>query len=184
VNQEVFLTVRINDKCEPIDRGDMYEDPLHDALEEKKLGEVTGGGSQLNENYNVEYCELEVCLTGNLEEAKKVIIETLEKVGLPKGSKILLEKEEIPIGNHDVMAVHFDNLSLPNSVYEENDINDVLEEIENLLGDKGRRNSHRSGKEETIVYYGGISFETMKDAVSEFITNHPLCQNGGITQDA
>jgi hypothetical protein len=184
MSNEIFLTVRINDKCEPIDRGDMYEDPLNDALEEKKLGEVTGGGSQLNDQYQVEYCELEVCITGDLDEAKKVIIETLENNGLPKGSKIILNDEETLIGNHDVLALHFDNVNLPESVYEENNINNVLTEIEELLGDCGQRNSHTSSNEETVVYYGGVSFAIMKEKIEQYVASHPLCKNGKIEQAA
>lgn len=184
MSNETFLTVRINDRCQPIDRGYLYEDPMHDTLEEKNLGEVTGGGSQLDENYQIEYCELEVLITGDLDEAKKVIAETLEKQGLPKGSKIITENEETPIGNHEVMAIHFDNVNLPDSVYEENDINDVLEEIEELLGDNGQRNSHTANNEETIVFYGGVSFDTMKSKVEKYISKHPLLENGKITQAA
>ncbi len=182
---ETFLTVRINDRCQPIDRGD-YEDPLDDALIEKKLGEVTGGGTQLGEDGVIEYCELEVLIKGDLDEAKQLIKETLENNGLPKGSKILGHgnDEDMPIGNHDVMAVHFDNVGLPDSVYDDYDINDVLDEIESLLSGKGRRNSHAIIKDESVVYYGGESFSIMKAAIEDYFQNQPLCENGRITQAA
>lgn len=43
----VFVFVRIPESIMPVDRGKRYEDPLHAALTEAGLGEVTGGGSQL-----------------------------------------------------------------------------------------------------------------------------------------
>lgn len=180
---EVLIIVRVNDRCQPIERGD-YEDPLHDALEERGLGEVTGGGTLLNEDGVIEYCELEVIITGDLDEAKKVIKETLENGGLPKGSKIMTEDDEVAIGNHDVMAVHFDNDGLPASVYEEYDINDVLEEIEKRIGDSGQRNSHAVIKNESVVYYGGEEFSTMKGKIEDYFLSHPLGKNGRITQAA
>jgi hypothetical protein len=42
------VVARFYEHIEPIDRG-RYEDPLQAALEHAKAGEVTGGGSQLNE---------------------------------------------------------------------------------------------------------------------------------------
>jgi len=183
MTNEVLVIVRINDRCQPIDRGE-YEDPLHDALEERKLGEVVGGGTQLNEDRVIEYCELEVVVTGDLAEAKQVIQNTLEGNGLPKGSKIIIEGEETEIGNHDVMALHFDNVGLTDAVYQENDINDVLAKLEGLLGDLGRRNSHAEIGNELVVYYGGLSFTVMKDKVEEYFLSQPLCENGKISQAA
>jgi len=178
-----FLEVRVNDKCRPIERGD-YEDPLDDALKALDLGEVTGGGTQFNEDRVIEYCYIDVSVTGDLNEAKKVIKNTLEGNGLPKGSKIIVEGQEFEIGNHEVMAFHFDNVGLADSVYEEHDINDVLDEIESLIGNSGRRNSHAIIKDEVVVYYGGESFKEMKEKVTEYVEKHQLCENGRITQAA
>ena len=184
MSEDIFVTVRINDKCGPLDRGEFYEDPLQDALEENKLGEIMGGGSQLNKQNLIEYCEIEVLVTGDLKETTKLITEALEDQGLPKGSKIILDGSEILIGNHDVLALHFNNSDLAISVYEENDINEVLAKIEELLGGSGQRNSHTSSNDESIVYYGGASFDVMREKISEYVANHPLCEKGKITQAA
>ena len=154
------------------------------SLDEKKLGEIVGGGSQLSKQNLIEYCEIEVLVTGDLEEATKVITETLEDQGLPKGSKIMLDGREILIGNHDVLALHFNNSDLAISVYEENDVNDVLAKVEELLGESGQRNCHTSSNEESIVYYGGASFDVMKEKISKYVASHPLCEKGKITQAA
>jgi hypothetical protein len=45
----VFVFVKIPESIMPIERGEKYEDPLDVALKREKLGEVTGGGSQLGE---------------------------------------------------------------------------------------------------------------------------------------
>ena len=184
MSNEVFVTVRINDKCGPLDRGEFYEDPLQEALDEKKLGEIVGGGSQLNKQNLIEYCEIEILVTGDLEETTKVITETLEDQGLPKGSKIILDDREILFGNSDLLALHFNNRDLANSVYEENDINEVLAKVEELLGESGKRYSYTNSREESILYYGGASFEVMKQKISEYVASHPLCEKGKITQAA
>jgi hypothetical protein len=45
----VFVFVKVPESIMPIDRGEKYEDPLDAALKREKLGEVTGGGTQLSE---------------------------------------------------------------------------------------------------------------------------------------
>jgi len=183
MSKEIYLTVRINDKCGPIDRGDIYEDPLDEVLQEQKLGEVTGSGTQLNEDNKIEYCELEVSITGDVEKTKKVIIDTLNEIGTPKGSKLIEENGETTFGNKEVMAVYFDNL-LAEEVYEKNDINDVLAELHDLLGGKGEMANHSATEEETIVYFKGTSFVKMEKAVSEYCAKNELCENGKILQES
>ncbi|GAA0819444.1 hypothetical protein GCM10009111_23440 [Colwellia asteriadis] len=180
--KEQFLTVRINDKCEPLDRGDIYEDPLDEALQKESLGEVTGGGSQLNENYKIEYCELEVTITGELEKTKQFIINELNKIGIPKGSKLIHDNVEIEFGNKEIMAVCFSNI-LADEVYEKNDINDVLEEFDELLGEDGEMANHTEIDDETIVYFKGTSFAKMQKAINEYFTSNELCTNGRILQE-
>ena len=43
MSQKKYLTVRINDKCQPLDRRKLYEVPLDKALRKEGLGEVTRG---------------------------------------------------------------------------------------------------------------------------------------------
>ena len=42
----IVVTARLNAKVQPLDRGDIFEDPLDEILKERKLGEVCGGGFQ------------------------------------------------------------------------------------------------------------------------------------------
>ncbi|WP_105199535.1 hypothetical protein [Pseudoalteromonas sp. T1lg10] len=184
MSKDVYITVRINDKCQPIDRGDTYEDPLDEVLQRLQLGEVTGAGTQLNAENQIEYCELDVLVSGDIDQAQRAIIDTLEGIGLPKGSKLFIDRDEFAIGNHEVLALHFDNLTLPETIYEQHDINDVLAEVETLLAHSGKRNCHSSTHHETIVYYGGPCFTTMEQRILDYVRQHPLCQNGRITQAA
>lgn len=179
-----MIIVRINDKCQPLDRGDLYEDPLIDAFENSGLGEVTGGGSQLDENYQITYCELEVIVNGDLNKAVELIIETLNKTGIPKGSKIIIDDTEQEFGANEQMAIYFDNVSLPTDVYENNNINDVISDIDEILGDNGKMTSHGRNETCTIVYYTGPSFEKMSSLISDYASKHPLLKNSVVKQSA
>lgn len=180
--KEQFITVRINDKCKPLDRGDIYEDPLDEALQRESLGEVTGGGTLQNKNYQIEYCELAVTVKGDLEKTKKFIINELNKIGIPKGSKLIHDNVEIEFGNKEVMAVYFSNI-LADEVYEKIDINDVLHKIDSLLGGDGEMSSHTVIDNETIVYFKGASFTKMQKAIAVYCSSNELCANGRILQE-
>jgi len=175
------LTVRINDRCKPVDRGDHYEDPLIDALNESQLGEVTGGATHFNEQRVIQFCDLDVLVSGDVEQAKLLIQRTLELNGVPLGSKIIHGETEILIGNYEVMEVRFDS-ELPDSIWEEHDINDVLAELEELIGDDGRRNSNAEIENEVVVFYGGADFSLMESKIRDYFSKHPLAENGRITQ--
>lgn len=43
-----FVFVRIPEQIQPLDRGAKYEDPLDAALKKERVGEVSGGGTQLS----------------------------------------------------------------------------------------------------------------------------------------
>lgn len=81
------VTARIPQALEPMDRGATYEDPLSAALKLHRVGEVTGGGSQLNANGGIEFVELELSLA-NLDEALALTKKTLRQLGAPKGSEL------------------------------------------------------------------------------------------------
>ena len=55
--------VRIPGDIGPLQRGDLYEEPLQEALTSAGVGEVTGGGSQLGEGNSVEYCGIDMVAT-------------------------------------------------------------------------------------------------------------------------
>ena len=49
-----LVIARLNDRAQPMDRGDRYEDPLDAFLKANGLGEVSGGGTQLLETGEIE----------------------------------------------------------------------------------------------------------------------------------
>lgn len=97
-----------------------------------------------------------------------------------KGSKLTFEidgdKEEVPFGFLEGLGIYFNGTDLADEVYQNCDINYVYEEINRLLGDRGEIQGHWEGPIETALYLYGYSVEEMKDAISELMTEYPLCQ--------
>jgi hypothetical protein len=93
-----YVIARLPEPIEPLRRASRYEDPLTAALKPRGLGEVTGGGSQLNANGIIEFVEIEIGLA-NLGDALAVVQDTLRKLGVPPGSELHVHRTTvIPIG--------------------------------------------------------------------------------------
>lgn len=87
-----MVIARITDPVMPVERGDKYEDPLTAALQERSLGECTGGGTQLNAQREIAFVDLEIMLS-DLDGALAFTKETLQKLGAPKGSELHFQRE-------------------------------------------------------------------------------------------
>ena len=72
-----------------MDRGERYEDPLDAFLKANGLGEVSGGGTQLLETGEIEYCEVELQLTSVAPEVLDAVAQQLQSAGAPKGSVLV-----------------------------------------------------------------------------------------------
>jgi hypothetical protein len=110
-----FLVAQLNARLQPIHRGEFFEDPLNEALDQAALGEVSGGGTLQDVTGEIEYCDVEVQVIGSAADGAKLVIEVLEKLGAPKGSKLHVEAEsrEIPFGRLEGMAVYLNGTDLP-----------------------------------------------------------------------
>ena len=92
----VFVFVKVPESIMPIERGEKYEDPLDAALKQEKLGEVTGGGSQLSEpdaegRRTVEWVGLDVELT-ELERGIPFLKKQLLRLGAPAGTTLEFQR--------------------------------------------------------------------------------------------
>jgi len=181
-----FIRIILNDKIMPVDRGFIYEDPLDEMLKRHKIGEVTGGGTLQFESGEIKSCELEVFINSELIDSitLKSLKDKIEELGAPKGSKIKIErtKKEISVGKLEGIGIYLDGQNLPKSVYEDNDINLVIEKIKKLLDDKTDMTRYWEGSKNTALYFYGLSFNDMKEKVIDFLNKHPLCKNAKIEQ--
>lgn len=183
-----FVVAQLNEKVGPIDRSLVYEEPLDEFLQQKQYGEVTGGGTLQEKTGELSSCDIEIELASDMIDQSIIteIIEKLEFLGAPKGSKLLVEKTgaEIPFGRKEGLAVYLDAQNLPEEVYKECDINFVLSTLHQLTNIEPDADRNWQGEKETALYFFGDSFAQMKNNISAFIDTYPLCKGARIVQIA
>lgn len=172
-----FLVAKINARLQPIHRGEFFEDPLETALKAIGTCEVSGGGTLQSVSGEIEYCDIEIQCAESTRQTVNLIVSTLESLGAPKGSKLIIEStgEEIPFGTAEGLAVYLNGTDLPSETYRDCDANHVYAEFDRLLQDEGRVLSYWQGPRETAFYMYGKSFETMKQLLCAFLASYPLC---------
>jgi hypothetical protein len=184
--RSTLVVAQLNDRAQPMDRGELYEDPLMEVLHKHRAGDVVGGGTMLRADKEIDFCDIEIEVREPAAKNIALIKKTLEELGVPKGSKLRLldQDEELSIGNNEGMAVYLNGTDLPDDVYAECDANFVYDEFNRLLGDDGQIHSHWQGPTETALYMYGPSFEAMKKRLADFLGTYPLCHRARIVQIA
>lgn len=174
-----FVYAKINEKMMPVDRGERYEDPLADVLEKSEIGEVSGGGTMMTAENEIEYIGIDIDLVklGNVPE---YVAYVLTELGAPKGSELQYEVDgqatTLPFGECEGIGVYLNGSDLSDEVYEENDINDLWDELDEALGDVGDIRSYWEGPTETALYLYGDSAAEMRRLIEEIVGRHPLCE--------
>ena len=92
----VFVFVRIPESIQPDDRASKYEDPLHQALDQAGLGEVTGGGSQMGAlkedgSRDIQWVGIDVELA-SLDQGLGHLKQELIRLGVPTGTVLEYER--------------------------------------------------------------------------------------------
>jgi hypothetical protein len=177
-----FVLARITEHVEPIERGERYEDPLADFLKEHGLGDVTGGGSQLTKDGEIEFADLELELV-NLDDAVARVIQQLEAMGAPCGSSIEFAadsgREPIPFGRYEQLTMYLDGTGLPADVYESLDFGRVYRELGEAVGREagGQARSVWTGATETAVHLAGPKADALEKVVNAMWHTVPVFQN-------
>ena len=176
------VSVRIAESIQPINRGERYEDPLATVLAEHQLGVVTGGGSQLTGQGEIAYVRVDLQLA-NLDRAVSLVRHTVEVLGAPIGSAIEFDidgrVESIPFGTHQLVTIYLDGTSLPDEVYAQTDLGELMGLIDAALDDRalGEARDYWSGPTETAVYVYGTDAEVMFTRIEPVLRSYPLGQN-------
>jgi len=176
-----LVLARLYEHIQPIDRGVRYEDPLQAVLESKGLGNVSGGGSLLNELGGIDYVDIEIELA-NLDQALDVVAETLESLGAPQGSELLDASDERVLrefGKQQCLAIYLDGVSLPDQVYSNLDFEGVVTEIGAAAGDDSYHGFWQA-REETALFFFGADAEAMFSRVEPILCRLPIGQNARV----
>lgn len=175
--------VQLNIRIMPLDRGELFEDPLGEALEENEFGEVTGGGTMQTSEGEIDYCGIDLDLV-DPKESIPFVCNFLTERGAPRGSKLTYEWEgdqrEVPFGLAQGLGIYLNGTDLPAEVYRDCDVNELYDEINRLLGDRGTILGHWEGPTETALYLYGNSVDEMHGLIRDHMAGYPLCQRARV----
>ena len=183
-NDKYHLTLQLNARLLPLDRGELFEDPLNEALEGSKFGTTDGGGTMLQETGEIEFCDIEILLKDNNTENVDKLLQIIDRIGVPKGSLLLGDGFEQTVGTLEGLALYLNGTELTEEVYQNCDINYVIEKINEVFSGSGQFYSYWEGPENTALYFYGVSFEEMKKRMASFLSEYPLCQKCRVEQIA
>jgi hypothetical protein len=176
-----LVLARLYENIQPIDRGERYEDPLHDQLEKLGIGQVTGGGSQLDEQGGIAYADVEIELA-HVDDALQVVAEALEAAGAPQGSELIQAADGRVLrefGKLQCLAVYLDGTSLPDEVYATLDFAAVVTALGAAAGKESFRGFWQ-GPEETGLFFFGPDAEAMFARVEPVLRGLPIGQNARV----
>ena len=174
------LIARLYEHIEPMDRGARYEDPLHTALADRGLGEVTGGGSQLTRTGEIAFADLELRVT-NVDEAIPVIVASLESSGAPLGAEVIGDGGVLrEFGRQQSVAVYLDGTTLPDEVYAELDFEQVVDELTSAAGE-GSYHGFWQGPTETGLFFFGPDADAMFSRLEAVLLRVPIGQNARVS---
>ena len=86
-----FLYIKIPEQIGPEERSKKYEAPINELLSQHQLGEVSGGGTMLTKEKQIEYVGVDVDVT-DPEKAIPLLVVKLKEIGVPKGT--VIEQQE------------------------------------------------------------------------------------------
>ena len=179
----MFYTLQLDAKLQPFDRHAL-EDIIDEFLSKEDLGETSGGGTLLSKEGEIEYCDIEISLNDTANAVEK-LLQKLEDIGIPKGSKLYNENFSQEIGSLEGLGLYVNGTDLPKEVYETSDINVVFDTVCEILKDVLVLTSYHEGSKDTALYfYIKGNFAEAKEQIKDFITTYPLCEKSRIVQIA
>lgn len=131
----------------------------------------------------IEYCDVNVSIEDSYT-ALDTIQKILKEIGVPKGSLLYNDEVYLPVGDLEGMAIYLNGVDLPDNVYDQCDINQVISDINIRIENVGSFYSYWEGPMETALYFYGSSFYNMRKQIQVFVKHHPLCQKCRIEQIA
>ncbi|MCR5609977.1 MAG: hypothetical protein K6G26_13040 [Lachnospiraceae bacterium] len=176
------LTLHLNARFQPEHRFEL-EDALQVIFDNNNAGEVTGGGTLLNEDGEIESCDIEIYLYESQKDLEW-LEGLLNKLGIPKRSEIQGIEPPISVGTLEGLAIYLNGTDLPKEVYSSCDINYLIDQLNQALHSIGSMYSYRELEKYTALYFYGTSFSIMKERIETIVSTYPLCQKCRIEQIA
>jgi hypothetical protein len=123
------LKIHLNARLQPMDRGEVFEDPLEVLIAERGLpAEITGGGTRLGPDGEPLSCDLDLALSVEGPDslaACALIIDALQEQGAPFGSSYRLgDAAPVAFGVTEGAVIYLNGTDLPAEIYASSDVND------------------------------------------------------------
>ncbi len=179
------VSLFINARLQPKHRHNL-EDILDCKLSLNKLGMVDGGGSFLDKDKRVSSCDINFDIYPDEENYKERFLDIIKKnTSLPKGSTIEFFYEEdkterINLGEYDILALGLDSYDLPDEVYENYSILEVIQKIKFAFEEEDKYIGYFYYDETEGRFwlrFLGHSYAEMKELCEKAIKDYPLCEN-------
>ncbi|SUO95644.1 hypothetical protein [Suttonella ornithocola] len=169
------IVLTFNMRLQPQDRHDL-EDVLDQFLEDENLGEIVGGGTSISKEGEPESCDISIDL--NHDDNLEKIIHLLTQMNVvAKGSSYRIgEESSNSFGTLVGVAIYLNGTDLADEVYQENDVNDLISEILDEMGENNRIFSWWDGPRETAFYFYGQELAPLMAVLQEKQQTHPLCE--------
>lgn len=181
--------IRLNDRATQEQMIEIYGETFDDFLQSRGYGKIFDYETRIDENDEIEFHVIKFyCYKPHIYgNAIDNIMEYLEKLGAPQGSKldVPMVKSTLKLGIKEGIGVYIDNKNLSREVYESTDINYVYEKIKELIkSDSLHERSLVMESETALYFYSDITFEVMQENIKEFIDSYPLCKHARIIRIA
>ena len=134
------MSITLNARLRPLDRGARYEIPLQEILGVSMPGSrVTGAGTLLSAEREPLVSDIDLDVDGDAPEALELVTAALEAAGAPKGSRVRLgESGPVPFGVTEGLAVYLNGTDLPGEVYASSDIDELIAALSGRPRQRGR----------------------------------------------
>lgn len=178
----MFICLHLNEKLQPKHRFPL-EDMIDDVLKKNQLGEVSGGGTLMEKNGEVKSCDIDIEFSGD-DDAFEWFKGYINSLNIAKGSELEIDGgKKVPVGSYEGMGIYL-SVDLPDEVYENNDVNDLIEKLRNAVGEKGVFRSWCEHNEFTALYFYGSSFDELKKLAEPILNTHPLAEECRVIRTA
>lgn len=174
-----LLVVHLNARLQPMHRGEHFEDPLESLLSAgEHTASVVGGGTELSDEYEPLSCDIEVEFRGEDPDAIAAdIAGHLDSLGAPRGSVVRGQDGNAlrTFGSTDGLALYLNGTDLPDDVYANSDVNELIDALQQALGDSGRM-LYWEGPRDTALFLYGPHAETMRNRLKPLLSTRPDAQ--------
>ena len=179
------VVAHLNTVVGPVERYDLFEEPLDKALAGAEAGDVSGGGSLMADDGAIVHVDVEITLPELTDPVLDLIVDTLNGCGAPRGSWLhdgSAENRLRDVGLCDLLALPLDGQGLPDAVYEAFDFEDFLKQALTALGDAGQYGGTVEGARYTTLYFAGRAYDLMAERLKPLVDRAPICAGTTLMQ--